>query len=537
MENFNNDFLNRQADPNDLGAIVQRQGGLLQQVGQGFVRVQSLDEIAAEIGALQFKAVEPSGQLRMIMSAINLLEQYGVNAHLAGFDTNGAPQFWLSADDGSIVAAAGLLTIDHNGITDTSSLMGLISKDVGNYNIIGRVWYSLNNASDNPIVQGIHTFHFVSDTPRFIDDFEDGTLAAWSTSGSPSIQTTDPISGIYYARISSANTISKTLSASAYGASTWYFVTCLYRSTMDGGALKLEYGGASPIIHGLSTMQADTIYRAFFVFQANADTTPTITFSCNSAGTIDIDDVYVQEMNTLGLGIGGTSGFGQVVGSLEMYGDINFKPGAELKFDGAVFSPTAETNANDIFRCDNPGGVSAFAGTIATLPGGATLTYNVTSGQEGAMVPTSTSQLAKMRLYNTTRGTSALIDNCVTGTNTLTLTANVPAGWQVGDVITIASQTVSGGGFGWVDIEITSGPTDKASIFMFCTIIPGAAGDTIRTHPLATYGSGNAQIITGQVAANSINGLMLVKVTTNVFTFAWTGTPTVVVLREAGYLS
>lgn len=331
---FNQDFLSRQADPNELGAIVQRQGSRLQQIGQSFVRVQSLDEIASAIGELDFRAVESSGKLRMIMSAINLLDEFGINAHLAGFDVNGVPQFYLSADDGSIVAAGGLLKIDHNGITDSSSLLGLTSKDAGNQNIMGRVWYSFNSG-DQPVVQGLHVFHFVSDTARFSDNFEDGTLSAWVTSGSPSIETDGVQEGSYYARLSSANTISKTLSASAYGANTWYFVTCIYRSTTAGGSLQLEYGGAAPVIHGLSTMQADTWYRAFIVFQANADTTPTLTFSKNSGtGTLDIDDVYVNEMNILPLGIGGASGFGTITSNIELYGNINLKSGKYLTLDG-----------------------------------------------------------------------------------------------------------------------------------------------------------------------------------------------------------
>lgn len=213
--------------------------------------------------------------------------------------------------------------------------------------------------------------------------------------------------------------------------------------------------------------------------------------------------------------------------------------GAQIDYTTLSNPPVAETNANDIFHVTSPGGASAFVGTIATLPGGATLTYNVTSGQEGAMVPTSTSQLAKMRLYNTTPGRTpyALISNCVIGTNTLTLTANVPANWQVGDTITIASQTVIGT-FSWVDLEITSGPTGKTALFVKTQINSAVAGDAIRLHPLETYGagklSGNADVV---AAGTTTNGFGLVKMTNNVFSLAWTGTPTVVFVREAGYLS
>jgi hypothetical protein len=152
------------------------------------------------------------------------------------------------------------------------------------------------------------------------------------------------------------------------------------------------------------------------------------------------------------------------------------------------------------------------------------------------MVPAATTQLAKMRLYNTTRSTSALISNCVTGTNTITLTANVPAGWQVGDTITIASQTVSGGGFAWVDLEITSGPTDHSALFVATAMTSGTVGDALRLHPLATFGSGKITArAVALVAAQPTDGFGFLPITSNVFSLAWTGTPTTVTIREAGY--
>jgi hypothetical protein len=203
-----------------------------------------------------------------------------------------------------------------------------------------------------------------------------------------------------------------------------------------------------------------------------------------------------------------------------------------------VSKAQAETNADDIFRCDNPGGGSLFTGTIATLPGGAVLTYTPVSGNEGAMVPAATTQLAKMRLYNTTRGSSNTISNCNTGTNTLTLVDTIAIALQVGDTITIISQTVSGGGFNWVDLDIGAGFADKENIFMFCTLTPGAAGDTLRTHPFTTYAASKVQTITGQVATNPVNGLMLVKIQNvdGLFSIAWATTPTAVILRGIGYL-
>lgn len=226
-------------------------------------------------------------------------------------------------------------------------------------------------------------------------------------------------------------------------------------------------------------------------------------------------------------------------------GHINIPSGKEYRVNGAgipytslTSRPTAETQTVDIYRCDTPGGISAFVGTIATLPGGAVLTYNVTSGQEGAMVPTSTSQLGKMRLYNPARGNYALISNCVVGTNTLTFTANVPGSWLVGDTITIASQTVSGGSVSWVDIEITSGPTGKSFMFLRLHLSSGTAGDTMWLHPFEAFATSKTSQMDAQVGNTAITYRYtdLVKITGNLFSMQWTGTPSKMIVREAGYL-
>ena len=194
-------------------------------------------------------------------------------------------------------------------------------------------------------------------------------------------------------------------------------------------------------------------------------------------------------------------------------------------------------SSNDIFRCDSPGGDSSFVGTIATLPGGSTLTYNVGSGNEGAMVPSSTSHLGKMRLYNTTRGTNALISNCVTGTSTLTLTATVPAGWQVGDTITIASQTVSGD-FKWVDIELTDATLlNKSAISVLFTHIASTAGYKSLVHPTETMAE--AKRVPNTTQASGIQHevtIPILKINSNLFSLAWNGSPTAVVLRVLGYI-
>lgn len=210
-----------------------------------------------------------------------------------------------------------------------------------------------------------------------------------------------------------------------------------------------------------------------------------------------------------------------------------------VRFPATAVLPAAETNAADVFRCDNSG-ASTFAGTIATLPGGSTLTYNVTSGNENAMVPTNTNQLAKMRLYNTTRGTSALISNCNTGTNTITLTDTVPAGWATTDVITIASQTVSGGGFNWVDLEITSGPTGKDALFFNLQVSDTTTTNVgLRLHPFNSFSNSKIGKVLTQVVNVTNDNMVLIPIIGNVFSAAWNpsgAASMIVTVREAGYI-
>lgn len=199
---------------------------------------------------------------------------------------------------------------------------------------------------------------------------------------------------------------------------------------------------------------------------------------------------------------------------------------------------TAETNANDIYACVSPGGISAWTGSISGTPAGAIVSYNHISGQEAALKPNSTTQLAKLRIYNITRNNNALISDDNTSTHKLTLTANAPANWANGDTITIGSQTTSGGGFSWIDLEITSGPMNKNFIFMKSQITSSTVGDSLRIHPFtASFSSSKLDNLFVQSTTASISGFGLIIITGNVFSIAWTGTPSSIALRESGYVT
>jgi len=137
-----------------------------------------------------------------------------------------------------------------------------------------------------------------------------------------------------------------------------------------------------------------------------------------------------------------------------------------------------------------------FVSTIATLPGGAVLTYAaVTSGAENTIAPIAATELGKLRLYNSTRSTYGLIDSVVVGTNTINLTANVPGAWQVGDTITLRSPTTvfSAPPPYFYEVDLSSADNTAVPVLARALVMDagakdtGGTGDYLLTHPWETY--------------------------------------------------
>jgi hypothetical protein len=195
-----------------------------------------------------------------------------------------------------------------------------------------------------------------------------------------------------------------------------------------------------------------------------------------------------------------------------------------------------EVSTLELFSVANVTAASAFTGTIATLPGGAVLTYNPVTGSELNLVPGTTTAMAKLRLYNTTRGTYALIANCVAATNTITLTANVPAGWTVGDTIDIASPTVTLG-FSWIDLELTAGPYLRSHIAIATYVQTGTLGNIFGIHPTVAFSAPKANYNIGIVINQVIPTFNIVPLTGSLFSITWNGAFTSIILREQGFFA
>lgn len=145
----------------------------------------------------------------------------------------------------------------------------------------------------------------------------------------------------------------------------------------------------------------------------------------------------------------------------------------------------------DLFNCTSCSDWN-WTGTINGAPSGANVTVTTTGGTNlNSIVPNANNHLGKVVLHNTTRGTDALIDS-VSG-SVVTLTANAPAGWVNGDIITTKSQTntdnFSGGGF-YYDIDLSSSdniaiPINAVSIDVFGTVSDSGTG-FMSCHPYET---------------------------------------------------
>jgi hypothetical protein len=159
------------------------------------------------------------------------------------------------------------------------------------------------------------------------------------------------------------------------------------------------------------------------------------------------------------------------------------------------------------------------------------LTYNNVSGDESALQPLSTSNIGKVALHNTTRGTAAQISNVNLGTNTITLTANVPAGWATTDVITIASQTNTAtiGGAAWLDLVLGAEiPQLTRSITLFLFYAADATNRRVGVHPFEADSASKRKLLRTQNGTQAFVGtLPPVAVIQNRICILWEVTGTV----------
>lgn len=171
---------------------------------------------------------------------------------------------------------------------------------------------------------------------------------------------------------------------------------------------------------------------------------------------------------------------------------------------------------------------SDFVALINGAPSGTSVVYDtISSGDEANLVPTASTQLGKLVLHNTTRGDDALISDCNTGTNTITLTDTVPAAWANNDAITIRSQTMLGtkGSAYFMDIDISSGiPTEIITMYLYVNKWEdsGGVGQEVILHSYKDEVDGTRIAFANQVAGVKFAAAAPTPMVGSRFTMAWT---------------
>lgn len=199
-----------------------------------------------------------------------------------------------------------------------------------------------------------------------------------------------------------------------------------------------------------------------------------------------------------------------------------------------VDAPNAETNSDALYRC-NSAFASGWTGTINGAPSGANVTVTTSTGNIASITPSASTHLAKMRLFNTTRGTYALI-NSVSG-SVVTLTANAPAGWANGDSLTVISTVVvSGDGRNWCEFEITSGVT-KESIFIEVAWTNTTAGKQCGAAPIESFSFYKAFFLTSPGQATlDCQPLKIYNGSYRAFSLSWQDAGTNIIAKYKGFL-
>lgn len=199
------------------------------------------------------------------------------------------------------------------------------------------------------------------------------------------------------------------------------------------------------------------------------------------------------------------------------------------------------SNIYDVFRCANPGFASTFAALLNGNPtnvANSVCTFDtVSAGGVGVLIPFDSNALAKIRMYNITRGNYALVLTAAGSTFTTTTNVFTALGWRDNDVVNITSQIIAPAGFNVVDLEIIEPGLMTKSILFLTTIIANAtAGMRFTIAPAEAVSASKYKNVFAQAASINNEVERSIKMNNgNVLCMFWDGTPSLVVLRAAGY--
>jgi hypothetical protein len=155
-------------------------------------------ELVSSLGDLDYRAIDDNGALIMIMSAVNLLEEFGIDAHLAGFDpATQTAQVYINATTGKITAGGGAITLGNEGvvITGLSRLLKFVAT-YGSYTGEAYIRMKVSELTGKPVLS-ITAEEPTSASELVVDGgFESGALSPnWTTATDVSVVSAPSLSG------------------------------------------------------------------------------------------------------------------------------------------------------------------------------------------------------------------------------------------------------------------------------------------------------------------------------------------------------
>jgi len=184
------------------------------------------------------------------------------------------------------------------------------------------------------------------------------------------------------------------------------------------------------------------------------------------------------------------------------------------------FVPVPATNP--IFRIETTSGTT-FSALINGGPAGTSVVYDTVTGNEASIDPNlAYTQDGHLMLHNTTRGESALIYDVNTGTNTITLTNNVPGTWADNDAIQVNSTANTTTSFTnrYFDVDISGMvPTTCHAILLLLNHYDSAGASFLGVHPYEEYNGGKSMTMTVNSSGDTENIVFPMPIISQRFTY------------------
>lgn len=292
-----------QSDPDNVQNIILELKRRVAALEQSYVHANSAEELVSEIGNLDYRAVDSQGRVRMIMSAVNLLAEYGIDAHFAGFDANGTPQIWLSADDGSLKAGGGAVTLNEDGILVDQGGDAIVFRDGNNYGVFS---FAVNTTSAYKALRLLSAG--VTGTNLLTNgNFETGDLSSWTE--------TDPDSSISISALGDGyggGYAVRFVNPAGLGYGSYYITQSIALSSKGVLArfrIKASSGFVHVYINGVEVIAETNTggeWRTMYAVVPGSTSSIQVMVSGGAGG--GGPDVYIDDIEVFALGSAGTNG-------------------------------------------------------------------------------------------------------------------------------------------------------------------------------------------------------------------------------------